>query len=331
MGTLNQILDLSKIESNKLDINLEDLDIESEINNIIKLYSITAKNKHIFLKVKNISEVKPLVARLDDRMFFCVIDNLLNNAMKYTLEGGVTVELSTELIDSVKMAVINVRDTGIGIDRKHLDLIFDEFRQVSEGKGRFYEGTGLGLTITKRFTQLMNGDIKVKSTLGKGSVFSVYYPLVPKSPDTPGSKKSISGKSKPERKVGSEDKVNQVQDKEILYIEDDFLSQEVVKIFLKGIIKIDIASTAQIALQMLGNRIYDLILLDINLGRDISGLDVLDKIKEMPEYENIPIIAITAYAMKGDKEELLSAGCTDYLAKPFERKNLVEIILKALN
>jgi PAS domain S-box-containing protein len=321
LSTLNLILDLSKVEANKLDINLKQLDVEMEIKKIIKLYSVNAKNKNLFLNFTLNTDIKPVYGHMDERMFHNIINNLVNNSVKYTMRGGINVELKIEKVDDKEMIVINISDTGIGIDDKHLKIIFDEFRQVSEGKGRFYEGTGLGLTITKKFAEMMNGTISVKSALGKGSTFTLHFPLpeyyrkpVPEPPE----KKSL--------KVPVEVQTNLKKLNEILYIEDDFLSQEVVKIQLRNLAEIDIATNARNALYMLGNKQYNLILLDINLGRDISGLDIIEKVKSMPNYKNIPIIALTAYAMKGDKEEFLEAGCDDYLAKPFDKEDLVNLL-----
>jgi CheY-like chemotaxis protein len=209
-------------------------------------------------------------------------------------------------------------------------LIFDEFRQVSEGKGRFYQGTGLGLTITKRFTELMNGNISVESTLGTGSTFSLKFMLVPDIKEVTNNEENIT---KFEDWKIIQNNINKISSKEleILYIEDDFLCQEVVKLYLKNIVNIDIASNAQNALYMLENKTYNMLLLDINLGKDISGLDVIEKIKKIPHYKDIPVVAVTAYAMKGDKEEIMKAGCSYYLSKPFEKDELLNIISKALS
>ena len=126
------------------------------------------------------------------------------------------------------------------------------------------------------------------------------------------------------------DKIS-LQELDILYIEDDFLCQEVVKLYLKNFANIDIASNAKNALYLLENKSYNMLLLDINLGKDISGLDVIEKIKKIPHYKDIPVVAVTAYAMKGDKEEIMKAGCSYYLSKPFEKDELLNIILKALS
>ncbi|HEY5534204.1 MAG TPA: PAS domain S-box protein [Ignavibacteria bacterium] len=326
LNTLNLILDLSKVEANKLDINLRPLDIEFEIKNIIKLYSLNAKNKNLYLNLSVSNEQKPIYGILDERMFYNIINNLLNNAVKYTVKGGINIEVKTEIVNNSETIVIIISDTGIGIDEKHLNLIFDEFRQVSEGKGRYYEGAGLGLTVTQKFTEMMRGKIKVRSALGKGSVFTLYFPLA----DNSGIKTNLPEDNE---SLISEQYIWTGFDKkyEILYIEDDFLSQEVVKIQLKNVTNIDIVTNAKNAIYMLQKKKYNLILLDINLGKEISGLDIIERVKLIPDYDNIPIIALTAYAMKGDKEEFLKAGCTDYLAKPFDKDDLVNILNKYLN
>ncbi len=325
LSTLNLILDLSKVEANKLDINLKPIDIELEIKKIIKLYSLNAKNKNLSLNYTVNNDPKPIYGNLDERLFHNIINNLVNNALKYTMHGGVNIEIKKEIINNSETIVIAINDTGIGIDEKHLNLIFDEFRQVSEGKGRFYEGTGLGLTVTKKFTEIMGGEIEVKSALSKGSTFTLYFPYLNMSETK---LKAPIKKDKSVLKGTGFTGHMRIQD--ILYIEDDFLSQEVVKMQLKNIAVIDIATNAKNALYMLENKMYDLILLDINLGKDISGLDIIEKIRVIKGYKNTPIIALTAYAMKGDKEEFMNAGCTDYLAKPFDKEDLVLILKKYL-
>ena len=132
----------------------------------IVLAEIAAKNKNLFLKC-NIND-KNIYAFLDKRIFGQVINNLINNAIKFTIEGGITVDAGIESIDDKHFCLIKVNDTGIGISVADLQIIFEEFRQASEGIGRSFEGTGLGLTITKKSVELMNGTIHVESTPGKG-------------------------------------------------------------------------------------------------------------------------------------------------------------------
>jgi PAS domain S-box-containing protein len=174
--TLNMILDLSKVESNSMDFSPEPVDLVSLTADIFNSYSAAAQNKNLSLNL-TVPE-KQIFAALDIRLIQSVLNNLINNAIKYTRTGGVNVKVFEESIDSIDWAVVQVEDSGIGIDEKNLDLIFEEFRQASEGFGRSFEGTGLGLTITRKATEMMHGKISVTSQLGVGSVFTVRFPEI---------------------------------------------------------------------------------------------------------------------------------------------------------
>ncbi|MHB1686013.1 MAG: PAS domain-containing protein [Ignavibacteriaceae bacterium] len=174
MQTLNQLLDLSRIESNKLDIILTPVDLSGIVSKHIKSYEGAAIKKNLYLRQINIKE--NISAELDERIFIQIFNNLLNNALKFTKVGGITVEVDKEKDNDNVWAVLRVIDTGIGIPGESMEMIFEEFRQASEGLSRNYEGTGLGLTITKRSVELMKGTISVESKEGVGSTFTVRLP-----------------------------------------------------------------------------------------------------------------------------------------------------------
>ncbi len=174
--TLNLILDLSKIENNKLELNAVKFDIGAASLNIINTFKEVAKKKGIYLKADfNIPELK---VRLDKRAYESILNNLINNAIKFTKSGGVTMSLTLEVDGENNYVVLKVADTGIGIAREDFNIIFDEFRQASEGMSRNFEGSGLGLNITKKFVEKMDGTISVESELGRGTEFTVKLPIV---------------------------------------------------------------------------------------------------------------------------------------------------------
>ncbi|MFN3694369.1 MAG: response regulator, partial [Ignavibacterium sp.] len=216
--------------------------------------------------------------------------------------------------------VIKVQDTGIGIPEDSLSKIFEEFRQVSEGLDRKFDGTGLGLTLTKKFVEVLGGTISVESEVNKGSTFSITFPLLK-------DQKAVAEKRESEKEISVTD-YKLISDKSlnILLVENDEASIEVTKLFLKNFCNLFVAKTGKEALEMLGTNRFDLILMDINLGRGLSGLEVTRQIRSMNGYETIPIVAITAYAMLGDKDEFINAGCTHYLSKPFKKDELVGMI-----
>ncbi len=176
MDTLNLVLDLSRIEAKKVDFNLKPNRIPELVESQIQLFEAVAERKNLFLQME-FSDPN-LFANIDEQVFRQIINNLVNNALKYTYTGGVQVNVDSFNEGSNKFVRVSVKDSGIGIPQESLGLIFQEFRQVSEGFNRHFEGTGLGLTITKNFVEMMNGEINVKSTVGFGSTFTVIFPLV---------------------------------------------------------------------------------------------------------------------------------------------------------
>lgn len=174
--TLNLILDLSKVEANKLELKMQKLNINKAVQNAVALFSLSADQKKLTLKA-NLPGA-PLFANVDEHLLEEILYNLINNAIKYTEKGAITIRVEQETIERESYVKIVVSDTGIGIPKGDLQLIFEEFRQVSEGFNRRFEGTGLGLTITKRITELMGGTIEVQSEINKGSQFTVRFPAI---------------------------------------------------------------------------------------------------------------------------------------------------------
>ena len=322
--TLNQILDLSRIESNKLVMNLAPLNIADVINESAKIFETVVSNKNLKLEI-NIAN-NNLYSNLDRRMFAHAVQNLINNAIKYTDTGKINISINDEKIENQNWVVVSAADTGIGIDEKNLEIIFESFRQVSEGLSRKFEGVGLGLTITKKFVELMGGKINVKSKIGKGSTFIIKFPEIISNVnhDIPLMQtKEIQNSNMVENKKTTKP--------EVLYVEDDLASQTVVSLFLNQICNVTITPTGETAIKMATEKHYDLILMDVNLEGRMDGLESTKAILELPGYNNVPIIAITAYAMVGDKEKFLAGGCTHYISKPFERSQLVSMVKEILS
>ncbi len=173
LHTLNQLLNLSRIEADKLELNLKELDIVPIIKDSAKLFEGIARKRNLFLKEEIRKDI--LISKVDENLVSLVLNNLLNNAVKFTNKGGITIIADKEFVDGKYWSSISVVDTGIGIPKDALQIIFEEFRQVSEGLNRSYEGTGLGLTLSQRAVQLMGGFIEVESSLNKGSKFTVRF------------------------------------------------------------------------------------------------------------------------------------------------------------
>lgn len=316
--TLNSILDLSSIEANKIEIKIQKKNIVELIKDSVRLFELSAKQKGVF--VKFLPDVDTPYAKIDERLFIQVMNNLINNAIKFTDEGEIKILCGKQETDKGNFVFVKVKDTGIGILQKDIDKIFEPFRQVSEGLNRKYEGTGLGLTISKKFVELMGGELSVESKISKGSVFTVLLPM------------------EMDENINSKPDVNKVEEKgksfevapNILHVEDDMLGRKVVKVLLKKECNVTSIEDGETALHIAGKERFDLVLMDINL-RGISGIETAKAMRNIPGYENIPIVAVTAYAMVGDKEEFIRNGCSHYLSKPFTKENLIKVIKEALH
>ncbi len=308
--TLQLILDLANTESNQIKKVEKLIDVNKIIKDCIKRYDNLAQKKNLQI---NYTE-KSIMAYIDARLLSRIVDNLLNNALKYTNIGHIDVEIDDEIIVGVKHLFIKITDTGIGISKKDQAIIFEEFRQASEGWSRNFEGTGLGLTIAKKMTEIMGGLITVESEVGKGSTFIVKIPVFESNSESHNTSENISFEHKPN------------VSKRILYVEDEEINRSLIKAYLNKHYELDTVASGIEAFDFTNKINYDLIMMDINLGTGITGLEVVKKLRERDSYANTPIIAVTAYTMAGDKEKFLSNGCTHYLAKPFTRALLLKML-----
>ncbi|OQA65050.1 MAG: Autoinducer 2 sensor kinase/phosphatase LuxQ [Ignavibacteria bacterium ADurb.Bin266] len=318
LETLNTVLDLSRIESDRIEINYSEINLVGFVNENIKLFNTSAEKKNLRLIVK-----KPkgdIFILADEHLLFQIFNNLMTNAIKYTQSGSVTVEIKSLTKNDLRFASLSIIDTGIGIKTENLKTIFEAFRQVSEGLNRQFEGTGLGLTITKKLVEMMSGEIILKSKFGSGSTFQVIFPLQ----SAKLKKKDKQEKKKSDKKTKETVSFDSLH--KILMVDDDSASRDVAKLFLKNICEMDFAITGKDAISMASTNDYKLILLDINLGSGISGMEVAQKLKNIKGYEKTPIVALTAFALPGEKEEFLNAGCTHYLSKPFSRTDLINLL-----
>ncbi|MCX6148908.1 MAG: response regulator [Ignavibacteriales bacterium] len=321
--TLNLILDLSKIEAESLTVNLEEIELTSYIPNLVKVFEKSAESKGIELKLITGEEL--LFSNLDKALLDSINNNLVNNAIKYTHQGKVTVEIN-KIIDNEKLyAELLVADSGIGIAEENLAIIFEPFRQASEGWSRNYEGTGLGLTLVKKYVASMKGTISVESKVGVGSTFKVRLPIT-KSVFKE-SEKADNG-TKEETYVIETERINKPL---ILYVEDDIVSQQVIKAMVSNYYRIEHIAEGEGAIELVKQKKYDIILMDINLKGKLNGLETAKEIKKIEGYERTSIIAVTAYAMAGEKEKLLSGGCTYYISKPFLKDEFLSLLSESLN
>jgi PAS domain S-box-containing protein len=322
--TLNFILDLSAIETDEVEVIAKDLAVVPLAKNSINSFANEAAKKN--LQLETIIKGKNIYAHLDKHLFTRILYNLLDNALKFTNKGKIIVEIGKELIAEKEWLYIKVKDTGIGIAYDKIDLIWDEFRQVSEGITRRYEGAGLGLTISKKAVELMQGIISVESELGIGSVFTVKFPAVNAISQN---EELITEKQaaviQPEKETAKPATLPLV-----LYVEDDFVNRDIVKLYLKNTCIVETAEDGETALQLAAKKMYEVILIDINLGAEMNGIEVVKELLKMPQYAGTPIITVTAYVTGKDRAEFIKGGGTHYLSKPFQKREILDLVKSVL-
>ncbi len=320
--TIDSILDLSKIEAENIDIKFQEINISKILPGIIKPFYISASAKGLALKA--LFEDVDLFIKGDINLFTSAVKNLLNNAIKFTNKGEITVILKKILLKGNWYAKLDIIDTGIGIPESASEKIFEPFRQANEGLSRPFDGVGLGLTITRKFVALLRGKIEVQSCYGEGTTFTVKFPLV--------SKILVPGngfdKALKNTLLTAEDRKKVSK---ILLVENDIPTVGMIRMFLKDNYDVDHAVDGSTAIKMAVSNKYEAVLMDIALGLGINGIEAAKKIISLPGYSEIPMIAVTAYAMAGDKEYILSHCFTHYLAKPFDKTALNALLKKVLS
>lgn len=314
---INDILDISKIEAGKL--NLEHIGFRPHdvIHHCIQVMEHKAEEKGLKLLKEN-SPAPETIFIGDPYRLTQVLLNLLSNAIKFTEEGKVSIScLLQPVIDKRQLIILSVKDTGIGMDEEFLSNIFRKFTQEEQSTARKYGGTGLGMSISKQLTELMNGHIEVSSRKGEGTTITLTIPFeLGTESDIPQTKGKVIDSSI-------------LRNKKILLVEDNEMNRLVATTLLEnyGVITEEVHNGAE-AVQALKSRYYDLVLMDVQMPV-LNGLDATMIIRqEINQF--VPIIALTANAIKGEAEKCLKAGMNDYISKPFEEEELINAIARWL-
>lgn len=324
LALLNDILDLSKIESGKMGLEKIPFQIKTVVNEAIKTHQVRARQKRVELT----AEVSPEVAETvygDPMRLRQILGNLLSNAIKFTEAGSVRVHLRPvgEPREGRTDYELIVEDTGVGIPADKLEKIFDKFTQADGSITRRFGGTGLGLTITRRLVEMFGGRIWVESVEDKGSKFIVQFPLEaaqkPKRNTTEPKSSGINSVSV------------DVRTPQILLVEDNAVNQKVVlAILTKRGFQVEVAANGLEAIAALQKNIFDLVLMDVQMPY-MDGIEATRKIREELRLTTLPIIAMTAHAMTGDRERCIDAGMNDYASKPVNPGALVHTIMQYLD
>ena len=313
---VNGILDISKIEAGKLELVESDYDIKKLLDEVIKLIRVRIGDKPLEFKV-NIAEDLPQVLYGDHINVKKIFINLLTNAVKYTDQGVISLDVKCVKKNQICRLIISVKDTGRGIKKEDIAKLFTKFQRVDEDRNTTIEGTGLGLAITKQLVNMMNGNIVVNSVYGEGSEFTVAI-----------DQRLSLAKIEEEKEVTTDFNLD-LTGKKILIVDDNALNIKVAeKILIKYNPTIDSCESGLECLEKVKLNNYDLILLDDMMPK-MKGSEVLIKLKENPNF-NTPVIVLTANAINGMEEQYLSKGFNGYLAKPIEKDKLFYILNKYL-
>ena len=330
LSIINDILDISKIESGKMEILTIRYQLFSVLNDCYNLTKIKLQNKPVSF-IMQINEKLPSWLYGDEVRIRQIINNFLSNAVKYTKEGNITFELDfEEKTDEQILLVITVRDTGIGIKEEDLGKLFESFTRIEEKRNRNIEGTGLGLNLTKNLVNLMGGEVFAESTYGKGSCFTAKIPQKIADAKPMG---DFGKRYQQYLSTSDDDKLSFLApDAKILVVDDVTMNLKVVEGLLKATkIQIDTAVSGSECLECVKTTPYQIIFLD-HMMPEMDGLETLEHMKNLADNPNAqtPVIMLTANAIVGAKEEYIEAGFTDYLTKPIRETELLEMILKYL-
>lgn len=337
LSIINDILDMSKIESGKLEIHPEEYDLNSLLYNVYTMISMKAEEAGLHFRIK-IDETIPGRLYGDEiRLKQCMM-NLLSNAVKYTKKGSVTFRVSGRRLSEDKLSLaVEVSDTGIGIKPADLNKIFDSFERVDYQKNRGVEGTGLGLNITRELVRMMGGRLEVESVYGEGSTFFFSIPQgvpggIRNAPAAGSFVKNIKNRNPGGTKPHRFDCGFSAPDAKILIVDDNAVNISVVRGLLKKCgAQTDSALSGAECLAKVSQNHYDILLMD-HMMPGMDGIETLKKIKRMKDCkcEGVPCIALTANAVAGSREQYLEKGFTDYLSKPIDIDELYRLIRKYL-
>jgi len=315
LNIINDIIDISKVESNQMVVSISETKINEQIENLYNFFLPEIEKKGLSLSFKNGLDFNQSIIKTDKDKLFAILTNLIKNAIKFTHSGSI--EFGYE--QKGTYFEFYVKDTGIGLSPKAIGVIFERFRQDNEQLNQFHQGSGLGLTISKAYVEMLGGKIWVESQVGVGSQFYFTIPFNRIESKVSKDIKEVSGaKSNP-----------QIKELKILIAEDEESSIELLKIILRDVVSeiIHVSSGADAVNYIKNDPTIGLILMDINMP-EMNGYEATKQIREFNK--EVIIISQTAYALAGDREKSIEAGCDDYISKPINKKELLEKIEKCL-
>jgi CheY-like chemotaxis protein len=331
LTVVNDILDFSKIEAGKIDLEVTDFNLRHCVEDALKMFALRASEKRLAL-LCDLAPTLPERVRGDSGRLRQIILNLVGNAIKFTNSGEVALRAEPESREGDELTLrFTVSDTGIGIPQEKLESIFSPFTQADSSTTRKYGGTGLGLTISARLASMMGGRISVESELGRGSRFCLFVRMEALAPTIESDTIAVPESSSSEEALPRE--VTARRELHILLAEDNRVNQAVAsRILAKLGHSLVIANNGLEAIEQLKQQAFDLVLMDVQMP-EMDGILATKVIREHEKstHDHIPIIAMTAHAMTGDRDRCLAAGMDGFVSKPITPEEVDAAILAALN
>lgn len=323
LAIINDILDLSKVEAGKMELVCTDYHLKTIIDETVGMMDMAASKRGLVLKYDCDTSI-PCCYYGDEGRIKQILINILNNAIKFTTEGFVHVQVKGEPVGDEELITVRVEDTGCGIKESDLGKIFDDFRQVDSKRNRSVEGTGLGLAIVKHLVELMKGTIKVESVYGKGTV--VTFTILQKIVDH----RSIAEVPELQQADAEGTEAFTAPDVKVLVVDDNAVNRKVARGFLKSYaLDLTEAGSGQEAIDLVRANKYDIIFMD-HMMPVMDGIEAAEIIRrDCGENGTAPvIIALTANAMEGTRERFLDSGFQDFVPKPLDRKELGRVLMR---
>jgi PAS domain S-box-containing protein len=320
--TVDMILSFSRLKAGELTLHPSAFHLPSFLEDRVKEMRQRAEKKGLTIVFEN--QLGEATLEADAYCMSQVVGNLLENAIKYTSEGGVSLRLYADAEGTV---CFDVRDTGIGISESYLGSLFMPYTQEEQGYTRSYEGIGLGLALVKRYLDLHGMDITVQSRKHDGSTFTVHLG------DAVSRRQPVAAPhASPTETTAAHDDASLFPGelRQVLLVEDDIETVEYMRLVLQSHYEVDVADNRNEVMRLLAERVPDIVLMDISLQGDTHGLDIVRELRSTPAFAGIPVIAVTAHAFPADESACYDAGCDAYLPKPVSRVHLLETMASVL-
>lgn len=319
LKVINDILDFSRIERDALQLEHIDFNLGELISSCVQSFQHTAQQRGLGLQLELAADTAQLQVNGDPTRIRQILLNLIGNALKFTEHGHVQVQARWQALDDQLIwLTCDVRDTGIGIDSERLELMFVAFQQADSSISRRYGGTGLGLSIARTLAERMGGNLRGQSGEGRGSTFTLEMPL--------------TLTTRPEATAAAPERGQQQwgEGRQVLLVEDNLVNQSVTEAMLRSLgLDVSTADDGQQAVAQVEQQRFDAILMDCGLPF-MDGFEATRRIRLLPNGKALPIIALTANALQGDRERCLAAGMDDYLSKPLRRSELQQVLQRWL-